>query len=111
MNEKTLEIVRLFLYFLVVISSFLIGYYANQIHSNNELIQKNEELIEAYIQLGDYEKASHLCSQTQNYINFIASFHPIFFDIKINIDELNEICNEIYFYNLNLLNSTVVLPR
>ena len=111
MNEKSLEIIRLFLYFLVIISSFFIGYYANQIHNNNKLIEKNEELIRAYIKLKDYEKASYICSQTQDYIKFIASFNPAFFDIKIDVNELNEVCNEVYFYNLNLLNSTIVLPR
>jgi len=101
MREKSLEIIRLLLYFTTIISSLMAGYYINQVHIYNELISKNVELIGAYIKLQDYEKAGSLCFQTQNYLNFIASFNPVFFSIETNISKLDEMCKEVYFYNLN----------
>jgi len=111
MNETAMEILNKILIFLIIIASVLAGYYINQIHTYNELVLKNTELIKAYIKLQDYERASCLCSQTQDYLKFIATFNPVFFSIETDIPKLDKICEEVYYYNLNLPNQTIVIPK
>jgi len=101
MREKSLEIIRLLLYFTTIISSLMVGYYINQVHTYNDLISKNTELIDANIKLQNYERAGYLCYQTKEYLNFIASFNPVFFSIETNIPKLDKMCKEVDYYNIN----------
>lgn len=92
-----LETIRLILYFFTIICAIFLGYYWSAVNYQNELLKQNEILIDLYVELEDYETANLICYQTIDYIEYIALYGVLFFDIEININKLNEKCKAISY--------------
>ena len=95
--DRVLELMRLLLYFVTIICAVFIGFQLCAVHYQNELLKQDVLVLDLYLELENYNRASLVCYEIWGYVDFVALYGVAFFDIGIDLEVLNNKCRAIEY--------------